>query len=182
MEPPADLYLLPTLMSTEKRLDLTTPSETTPRILIVEESDINRRLAAHLFTQAGYMAEAVTNGHDAVNACRQHCYDLILMDCRLSDHPQFMATRMIRLQEERLATGKRVPIIGLTAFAPPGFHERCLRAGMDACFEKPFREETMHEIARRWLPAQAEPKLGVKRDRPPFREASLRALSGRCPA
>ncbi|MCH8961292.1 MAG: response regulator [Bacteroidetes bacterium] len=163
---------------------MTTPSETTPHILIVEESDINRRLAAHVFTQAGYSAETVTNGHDAVNACLQHRYDFILMDCRLSDFPQFMATRMIRLQEERLADGRRVPIVGLTAFAPPGFHERCLRAGMDACFEKPFREETMHEIARRWLsaPAQAEPTLNVPSDRPPFRGTSLRALSGRFPA
>ncbi len=171
-------------MSTGKRLDLSTPSETTPRILIVEESDINRRLAEHVFTQAGYSAETVTNGHDAVNACRQYRYDLILMDCRLSDFPQFMATRIIRLQEERLADRRRAPIVGLTAFAPPGFHERCLRAGMDACFEKPFREETMHEIARRWLsaPAQAKPTFSVPSDRPPFRGASPQALSGRFPA
>ncbi len=145
-------------------------------------SDINRRLAEYVFTQAGYSAETVTNGHDAVNACRLYRSDLILMDCRLSAFPQFMATRIIRLQEERLADGRRVPIVGLTAFAPPGFHERCLRAGMDACFEKPFREETMHKIVRRWLsaPAQAEPPLSV--DRPPFRETSPQALSGRFPA
>ena len=169
-------------MSTGKRLDLAMHSKTATRILIVEESDINRRLAEHLFTQAGYTAETVTNGHDAVEACRQHRYDLILMDGRLSDFPQFMATRLIRLQELQLTAVKRVPIIGLTAFAPPGFHERCLRAGMDACFEKPFREETMHEIVRRWLsaPAQAEPALNV--DRPPLPGASPRALSGRCPA
>lgn len=132
--------------------------------------------------QAGYTAETVTNGHDAVNACREHRYDLILMDCRLSDFPQFMATRMIRLQEERLPPEERVPIIGLTAFAPPGFHERCLRAGMDACFIKPFREETMHEIARRWLGPPAEPTLSVARDRRPLRGASRQALSGRYPA
>lgn len=171
-------------MSTGKRLDLTTPSETTPRILIVEESDINRRLAEHVFVQAGYHAEAVTNGHDAVNACRDQAYDLIVMDCRLSDFPQFMATRMIRLQEERLATDKRVPIIGLTAFAPPGFYERCLRAGMDACFVKPFREEMLDEIARRWLsaPARPEPVLSLPHDRPPIRKTSPQALSGRYPA
>ena len=169
-------------MSTGKRLGQTTRSTTAPRILIVEESDINRRLAEHLFTQAGYYAETVTNGHDAVDACRQHHYDLILMDCRLSDFPQFMATRMIRLQEERLATQGRVPIVGLTAFAPPGFHERCLRAGMDACYEKPFREETMDQIVRQWLPDPAEPMLTVSPDRPPLRGASLQELSGKYPA
>ena len=136
------------------------PVKMPPRILIVEESDINRRLAQHVFVQAGYIAETVTNGHDAVRAVKQRWYDLIVMDCRLSDFPQFMATRMIRLQENRHHLDRRVPIIGLTAFAPPGFYERCLRAGMDACFEKPFRDEIMQQITRRWLSDSAQTPLG----------------------
>ena len=171
-------------MSTSKTLDRVPQAEPGPCILIVEESDINRRLAKHLFTQAGYSVQAVANGHDALQACRQHPYDLILMDCRLSDFPQFMATRMIRLQDKQLAAGRRVAIIGLTAFAPPGFHERCLRAGMDGCFEKPFRAETMRQIVRRWLPVRGASRraLSLPPDRPPLRGASPQALSGRCPA
>lgn len=171
-------------MSTRTRLNPAAHPEAAPRILIVEESDINRLLAAHLFTQAGYIAETVTNGHDAVDAFRRQPYALILMDCRLSDFPHFMATRMIRLQEEQRAAGRQVPIIGLTAFAPPGFHERCLNAGMDDCFTKPFREETMRQIVRRWLPAPSETEaaLTVTRDRPPLPGASPRELSERHPA
>lgn len=152
------------------------PVKTPPRILIVEESDINRRLAEHVFVQAGYRAETVNNGHDAVRAVKQHGYDLIVMDCRLSDFPQFMATRMIRLQENRQHLDRRVPIIGLTAFAPPGFYERCLRAGMDACFEKPFRDEIMQQIARRWLSDSAQTSL----ERHP-RLTALRASGDRPP-
>ena len=161
--------------------------ETPRRILIVEESDINRRLAQHVFVQAGYLAETVSNGHDAVRAVKQNPYDLIVMDCRLSDFPQFMATRMIRLQENRHHQGRRVPIIGLTAFAPPGFYEQCLRAGMDACFEKPFREALMQQIANRWLswPSREHPAgngpiaaLNVSGDRPPRPGASPQGLAG----
>jgi len=129
---------------------------TVPRILIVEESDINRRLTQHVFIQAGYFADTVTNGHDAVHAVRKQAYDLIVMDCRLTDFPQFMATRMIRFYENRQGNRARIPVIGLTAFAPPGFHERCLRAGMDACYEKPFRVEIMQDLERRWLAADRD--------------------------
>ena len=162
--------------------------EIPPRILIVEESDINRRLAQHVFVQAGYRAETVSNGHDAVRAVKQDQYDLIVMDCRLSDFPQFMATRMIRLQETRQPQARRVPIIGLTAFAPPGFYERCLRAGMDACFEKPFREEIMQQITRQWLSGPGRKHeagsgplaaLTASADRPPRRGSPPRGLSGR---
>ncbi len=127
------------------------------RILIVEESDINRRLAQHLLAKVGLAADAVSNGHDAVKAFLERHYDLILMDCRLPGFPQFMAARIIRLQEGKQGRGGRVPIIGLTAFAPPGFHERCLRAGMDACYEKPFNSQKMRHILDRWLPASLHP-------------------------
>ena len=160
--------------------------ETPRRILIVEESDINRRLAQHVFVQAGYLAETVSNGHDAVRAVKQHPYDLIVMDCRLSDFPQFMATRMIRLQENRCHQGRRVPLIGLTAYAPPGFYERCVRAGMDACFEKPFREALLQQITHRWLsgpcrdrPVGSGTTLSASVDRPPRPGASPRGLAGR---
>lgn len=125
--------------------------DTTPRILIVEESDINRHLAQYVIARAGYVVETATNGHDAVRAVKEKRYNLILMDCRLSDFPQFMAARLIRLYEHQNNIIRPVPIIGLTAFAPPGFKERCMRAGMDACFEKPFRDETMQYIERHWL-------------------------------
>lgn len=166
-------------------------ADATPRILIVEESEINRRLAQHVFIQAGYLTETVTNGHDAVRAVKQRRYDLIVMDCRLSDFPQFMATRMIRLHEDRVRSGRRIPIVGLTAFAPPGFQERCLRAGMDACFEKPFRDEIMQQILVRWLTdaghprtrlARQEPLAVLSADRPPLRGASPPGQSGTCQA
>ena len=124
-----------------------------PRVLIVEDSEINRRLAQQLLTMEGCRAEAVANGHEAVKAFKKGCYDLILMDCRLPDVPQFMAARRIRLEETRRKTASRIPIIGITAFAPPGFEKECMRAGMDACYVKPFNGTMARQILNRWLPA-----------------------------
>ncbi len=162
--------------------------ETSPNILIVEESDINRHLAEHVFIQAGFETTAVANGHDALHSVKQTLFDLILMDCRLSDFPQFMATRMIRLQEGQHHPGRRVPIIGLTAFAPPGFYDLCLKAGMDACFEKPFSDAIMQQITNRWLTGWVRPctvrsnpmtALKASGDRPPHPGTSRLELFGR---
>ncbi|MFQ5568555.1 MAG: response regulator [Rhodothermales bacterium] len=131
-----------------------------PSILIVEASEINRHLAHHLLTEKGYSADTVSNGHDAVRAFMKRRYDLIVMDCRLPDFPQFTAVRAIRLHEDKRTPGSRIPIIGLTAYAPPGYRERCLRAGMDACYEKPVRDEIIQQIIRRWLPTS---RFGIPR-------------------
>ena len=129
-----------------------------PRVLVVEESDINRRLAQHVLRQAGLAVDAVSNGHDAVRAFQQQRYDLVLMDCRLPGFPQFMAARIMRLYERKVGRVFRVPMIGLTAFAPPGFTERCRGAGMDACLEKPLSSSKLQAILDRWLPASRRPR------------------------
>lgn len=131
---------------------------TRPRVLVVEESDINRRLAQHVLAQAGLEADVVNNGHDAVRVFRQQRYDLVLLDCRLPGFPQFMAVRIMRLHERQAGRVFRVPVIGLTAFAPPGFVERCQGAGMDACLEKPLSSSKLQQILGRWLPAFRHPQ------------------------
>lgn len=129
---------------------LTKSSTPEPRVLLVEDSDINRRLATHHFSMMGFKVDAVSNGHDAIQAFLDHTYFMILMDCRLPGYPQFMTPRMIRLLESGATDGKRVPIIGLTAYSPPGFEQQCEQAGMDACFTKPVDRRTVDQIARTW--------------------------------
>lgn len=137
-----------------------------PHILIVEDSEINQRLARYLFERIGCVVDVVMTGQDAVEANRRKTYDLIVMDCRLPGLDGYSATRMIREDEHRHDAGLHVPIVALTAFELPGYQDRCIRAGMDDCFVKPLRSDTLEQILSQWVP-DAPRRLPQPAPKPP---------------
>jgi CheY-like chemotaxis protein len=60
----------------------------------------------------GFLANAVNDGAEAVNAVQSGIYDLVLMDCEMPVMDGFEATRRIRATVHR-----EIPIIALTASA-----------------------------------------------------------------
>lgn len=64
----------------------------------------------------------------------------------------FAATEAIRARE---GTGRRTPIIALTASALLHERERCLQVGMDDFLPKPIMAEALAAMLARWLPSPA---------------------------
>ena len=60
----------------------------------------------------------------------------------------YEATRKIRGYETPL--GKHTPIVALTADAMTGDRDRCIEAGMDDHIGKPFKQEQIAEIIKKW--------------------------------
>src|ERR1041385_2314409 len=80
------------------------------------------------------------------------------MDCAMPEMDGFEATREIRVREQ--ASGRRVPIVALTANAMAHDREECLSAGRDAPLSKPFSMQAMQDMLDRWIPASS---LAVQR-------------------
>jgi two-component system, sensor histidine kinase and response regulator len=120
-------------------------------ILLVEDNLINQQVALGILQIQGYSVTVVNNGREAVDAYAQGEFDLILMDCHMPEMDGFEATREIRARE-RAASGKRTPIIALTANAMAHDREECLNAGMDDHLAKPFSMQTLQDMLERWLP------------------------------
>lgn len=125
-------------------------------ILMAEDNPINRKLAGHILTRAGYRLDVVSNGKEALDAyvSSPGKYDLILMDIQMPKMNGIEATREIRTLEAGAAVnneGKhRIPIIAITAQALKGDREKCLDAGMDDFISKPIKKDQVIAIIAKW--------------------------------
>ena len=120
-----------------------TTSGANPRLLVVEDNNINRRLILLMLQKLGHDPAMVINGREAVEHWHKFRPDIILMDCQLPVMDGYEATREIRRQEALRPGGHHVYIIAVTANAMKGDHEKCLEAGMDDCLSKPVRMELL---------------------------------------
>jgi len=123
------------------------PSRT---VLLAEDNPVNRRIVVTLLSQMGYRVVVATNGPEAVQATRDHVLDLVLMDVQMPLLNGLEAAQMIR--EEERTTGRRVPIIALTAHAMKGDEERCLEAGMDGYLTKPLARAQLVATLAQYCP------------------------------
>ncbi|WP_308168355.1 response regulator [Nonomuraea sp. NEAU-A123] len=102
------------------------------RILVAEDDEVSRQVAALVLRKAGHHVDSVADGRQAVAAVLSGGYDLVFMDCQLPVLDGLAATAEIRRREE-----PRTPIIAMTAAAMPDDRLRCLEAGMDDHLAKP---------------------------------------------
>jgi signal transduction histidine kinase/CheY-like chemotaxis protein len=110
------------------------------RILVVEDSRVNREILTRVLRKAGYVVEEAVNGAEGVSAVLGGDFDLVLMHCQMPVLDGFEATRQIRESQTR-----HVPILAMTANVTPEDRERCTEAGMDGYMTKPFRPRSLLE-------------------------------------
>jgi PAS domain S-box-containing protein len=140
-----------------------TPSQAVPgtgvsirsglRVLLAEDNAINQMLAMRLLESMGHRVKVVGNGLEAVGACERGTFDLVLIDLQMPDLDGFEATAAIRAREA--GTGRRTPIVALTAHALKGDRERCLLAGMDGYVSKPVQSGELFRVIGEVLPVSA---------------------------
>jgi PAS domain S-box-containing protein len=145
------------------------------RVLIVEDNEVNQRVAAALVERLGYVASVVGDGIAALEALDRHPYDVVLMDCQMPRMDGYEATTEIRRREGDHHT----PIIAMTASAMASERDRCLAVGMDDHLPKPIRRDALEAVLTRWArPARPGAKAEVGR----VDEAKLTELLGMAPA
>jgi CheY-like chemotaxis protein len=132
------------------------------RILVVEDNEVNQKVAQRTIEKLGFRVNVANNGLEAVRAWETGDYDLILMDCQMPEMDGYEATREIRSRE----TGdQHIPIIALTAHAMAGAETECRQAGMDDYLSKPLRRADLSQKLEHWLPDSAQPVLTVQADK-----------------
>ncbi|HEV8315392.1 MAG TPA: PAS domain-containing protein [Burkholderiaceae bacterium] len=130
------------------------PAATAPRVLLVEDNDVNRLIATELLQALGAHVVAVAGGEPALAACQKEPPELVLMDLQMPGMDGLEACRRLR-EMQRNSNIPGFPIIALTAHAMANDRAACLAAGMDGFLTKPIVFDALRTELGRWLPALA---------------------------
>lgn len=123
------------------------------KILLVDDVEINRKLARVILEKHGNTVIEATNGKEAVDAALSELFDLIFMDIQMPVLDGYEAARLIR-EHEKLHGG-HVPIVAMTAYARNEDRDRCLNSGMDYFISKPIKPDDVLQAVDRFCPNAA---------------------------
>lgn len=121
------------------------------RILVVDDNQLNQKLAATLLTKRGHTVDAADNGQEALNFISGQKYDMVLMDIQMPVMDGLSAVRKIREEPDKY--GRDLPVVAMTAHALPGDQETFLNAGMTGYVSKPFKPQELIAAAEQGDPA-----------------------------
>jgi len=123
------------------------------RILVAEDHPVNRKLVTKLLEKRGLIAVLAANGNEVLDALDSDTFDLILMDVQMPGMDGLQTTAVIREREK--SSGRRIPILAMTAHAMKQDRDRCLEAGMDAYVSKPVSPADLYREIEELLSAPA---------------------------
>ncbi len=117
------------------------------RILVVEDTEDNRRIMRDLLTGAGYELIEAVDGGAGVAAALRELPDLILMDIQLPVLDGYEATRRIKADPST----RHIPVIAVTSYALSGDETKALAAGCTGYVAKPFSPRQLLAKVREFL-------------------------------
>lgn len=122
------------------------------RLLLAEDNELNREIAAELLQMQGILVDEVENGKDAVEKFRASGpgeYNGILMDIQMPVMDGYQAAEAIRALSREDA--RNIPILALTANAFASDLGKAHSAGMNDHIAKPIDKDYLIDVLQRWL-------------------------------
>ncbi|KAE8730126.1 Histidine kinase 3 [Hibiscus syriacus] len=136
------------------------------KILIVDDNNVNLKVAAGALKKYGADVVSATRGIEAIELLTPpHQFDACFMDIQMPEMDGFEATGRIRDVEQNInnrvqfgglpvdaynnVSNWHVPILAMTADVIQATHEQCQQSGMDGYVSKPFEAEQLYlEVSR----------------------------------
>ncbi|MBQ8970178.1 MAG: response regulator, partial [Lachnospiraceae bacterium] len=159
---------------TAKDFLFTAPSA---RILLVDDTEMNLKVAIGLLEPLGMTIETAENGKRAVEKVSENSYDLVLMDHMMPVMDGIEATSAIRKMG---GDYEKLPIIALTANATTEAQKLFEENGLNDFVAKPIKMKEICKCLAKWLPSEKISKQEAAPEGPvvPEKETDLPSIEG----
>jgi PAS domain S-box-containing protein len=140
-------------------------------ILLAEDNPVNQKLAIRLLEKAGHRVTLAGTGREALAALENSGsigFDVALMDIQMPEMDGMEASAEIRNREKK--SGKRLPILAMTANAMRGDRERYLAGGMDGYISKPIHPDGLFAEIERCLAIAGDTKNMTENSHEPMEQ------------
>lgn len=109
------------------------------KILVVEDSPLERTRLAKMLGEAGYTVSTAENGLEAIEAVKSHEPDAILMDVNMPQMDGFAATRALRGGQQT----RHIPVVLVTAKDQKADKAWGQMLGAKGYITKPYTDEQL---------------------------------------
>lgn len=146
-------FLIATNLHLENKQKNVSSFKASGRILLAEDNFINQMVTEKFLKKSGFDVVVVNNGKEAIETLdRDHCFDLVLMDCHMPILDGYRATTMIRQSGKSYS---EIPILALSASVLKQEQDHCMSVGMNDFISKPVTFETLEGKLKEWFAQSA---------------------------
>ena len=121
------------------------------RILVVDDNEMNRKVARNLMKRNGIVPDEASSGVSAIKKMTEGSYDIVLLDHMM---PQMDGVETLKKLREANLVPDGCVVIALTANAVSGAREWYLEQGFDDYLSKPIEVELLEKLLSYYLPKE----------------------------
>jgi CheY-like chemotaxis protein len=114
------------------------------QVLLVDDAKVNLMLGRKLLQNFGLEVVTADNGQEAIDLCRTHTFQLILMDLEMPKVGGMEAACKIR--EDKLSFA---PIVALTGTENDAIRSQCKDVRMNGFLSKPLTQASLAKILKK---------------------------------
>ncbi|MFC6998146.1 PAS domain S-box protein [Rufibacter roseus] len=128
-----------------------------PVLLLVDDNQINQKVALKLLERMNCYADVASNGFEAIEKALAKPYELIFMDIQMPEMDGVTATKELK----KHLGSDCPPIIAMTAYSMKDDAEKFISEGLDDYISKPVKISDLHDRISRWYAkAQSTHSIG----------------------
>ena len=119
------------------------------KILVVDDTVLNRILLTEILEDAGYLYGQASNGQQAIEILAEQQYDLVLLDIEMPVMNGFDTIRHIR--KKMSPPVNALPVIAITAHDPSMFSDDFKNAGFTSLLTKPYNIDKIKKMIQTFV-------------------------------